>query len=179
MTSATPDLKFPIGRFETPPVVTAEMRAVAIDDIAALPARLRAAISGLDQARLDTPYRPDGWTVRQVVHHVADSHMNALTRLKLAITENAPTIKPYDEAAWARLPDAAMSPEPSLAILDGVHARWVTLLRALRPIDFGRTWVHPEIGDEPVTVEWLVQEYAWHCRHHVAHITSLRQRQGW
>lgn len=173
------DPRYPIGRFEYPSVVTARMRSSSIDEIAAVPARLRAAVYGLDDEQLDTPYRPDGWTVRQVVHHVPDSHLNAYVRLKLAITESAPTIKPYDEAAWARLPDARMPIAPSLAILDGVHARWVVLLRALQHADFARTWVHPEFPDGPRTIEWLVQQYAWHGRHHVAHITALRQRQGW
>ena len=175
----TADLRFPIGRFEMPATVTPQLRTAAIEEIAALPGRMRAAVYGLEEAQLDTPYRPDGWTIRQVVHHVPDSHMNALIRLKLAITEDAPTIKPYDEAAWARLVDSTMGIESSLAILDGVHARWVSLLRALRPDDYARTWIHPEFPDGPRTIEWLAQQYAWHSRHHVAHITSLRARQGW
>jgi hypothetical protein len=175
----SPDLRYPIGRFEMPATIIAERREAAIDDIAALPGRMRAAVHGLENEQLDTPYRPGGWTIRQVVHHVPDSHMNALTRLKLALTERAPAIKPYDEAAWARLADCRMPIEPSLAILDGVHARWAALLRALGPEDFGRTWVHPEFPDGPRTIEWLVQQYAWHGRHHVAHVINLRTREGW
>jgi len=173
------DLRYPVGRFELPASISPAMRAAAIDEIDALPTKLRDAVRDLDDRQLDTPYRPGGWTVRQVVHHVPDSHMNALIRLKLALTEQAPTIKPYDEALWARLPDATLPIAPSLAITDGVHARWVALLRTLADADFARTWLHPEYPDGPRTIEWLLMQYAWHCRHHVAHITALRQREGW
>jgi len=139
---------------------------------------LRAAVAGLDNRQLDTPYRPGGWTVRQVVHHVADSHMNGLIRTKLALTESAPTIKPYDENAWAQLADARLPIDVSLPIIDGVHTRWVTVLRSLSPEQLQRTFVHPEHG-RAMTIAYQVQHYAWHCRHHVGHITALRKREGW
>jgi uncharacterized damage-inducible protein DinB len=152
---------------------------VAIDAIAAAPTKLRQAVNGLTDAQLDTPYRPGGWTVRQVVHHVADSHLNAYTRFRLAFTEQNPTIKPYDEAKWAELPDvAATSPEVSLALLEALHIRWVKLLRALTPAQLQRGFVHPEHG-RLITLERLLAMYAWHGRHHVAHITRLRERNGW
>ena len=174
------DLRYPIGRFQRPAAVTAAERAAFIEAIAATPAALREAVRGLDDAQLDTPYRPDGWTVRQVVHHLADSHLNAYARLKLALTEMEPTIKPYDEAKWAALPDSR-SPivAESLALLDALHARWVFLLRAMTPADFGRTLVHPEHPGSPMTLDVLLAIYAWHGRHHVAHITALRERIGW
>jgi hypothetical protein len=175
----TEDLSYPVGRDETPALITPAMQVSAIDDIAALPTHMRDAIAGLENAQLDTPYRPGGWTVRQVVHHVADSHLNAYVRMKLAMTENAPTVKPYDEKSWADLADMRMPIAPSLQLLDGLHARWVVLLRALRPADFARTFIHPEYPDAARTLDWLVQHYSWHSRHHVAHITSLRQREGW
>jgi hypothetical protein len=132
----------------------------------------------LTEAQLQTPYRPGGWTVRQVVHHVPDSHMNAYIRFKLALTEDNPTIKPYDEAAWALLADTAHTPiQESLALLDALHRRWVVLLESLAPGDFARRLTHPEHG--PVTLEWMLQLYAWHGRHHTAHVTALRQREGW
>lgn len=149
-----------------------------IDVIAAAPLRMREAVAGLDAAQLDTPYREGGWTVRQVVHHVPDSHMNAYVRVKLALTEDEPTIKPYEEAAWAQLPDSRITPvEVSLALLEALHTRWVDLLRAMDGADFKRSFRHPEHG--AVTLDWLVGMYAWHSRHHVAHITSLRERMGW
>jgi uncharacterized damage-inducible protein DinB len=140
---------------------------------------LRAAVEDLGAKQIETPYRPGGWTVRQLVHHVADSHMNALIRLKLALTEDAPTIKPYDENAWAQLADARLPIEVSLGLLDGIHARWVSLCDAMTPQDLARTFRHPEHPDGPRTLDWLLQQYAWHSRHHVAHITSLRAREGW
>lgn len=173
------DLRYPVGKFDAAAHVTAASRATAISDIAALPAKLRAALAGLTEAQLDTPYRPVGWTVRQVVHHLADSHINAYTRVRLAMTEDNPTIKAYEEQKWAELPDAKSLPvEPSLAILDGVHQRWVTLLRALTHDETTRTVVHPEHG-RALSIDFLTAMYAWHCRHHVAHITSLRTREGW
>ena len=175
----TVDPSYPIGRFTPPAVVYPTLRTEAIEEIADLPAHLRKAVDGLTDAQLDTPYRSGGWTVRQVVHHLADSHMNAYIRLKLAITEHEPTIKPYNEADWARLVDSRLPIAPSLAILDGLHARWAELLRTLTTEDFARRWYHPEYPDAPRTIDWLVQIYSWHCRHHVAHITGLRQRQGW
>ena len=171
------DLRYPVGEFTMPATVTAVMRTEAIAAIAALPAKMRDAVRGLSDAQLDTPYRPGGWTVRQVVHHVPDSHMNAFVRLKLALTEDNPTVKPYDEKAFAALPDQRLPIDPSLSILDGLHARWVAVLRALTPQQFVRPLYHPEIG--AITIDYLVQTYGWHSRHHVAHITRLREREGW
>lgn len=172
----TATLSYPIGPFDVTAPVTPAMRAPAIDDIAALPQRMREAVRGLTQAQLDTPYRPGGWTVRQVVHHVADSHMNAFVRLKLALTEDTPTIKPYDQDAWSALPDMRLPVDASLAILDGLHERWAVLLRTLGPDQFTRPFRHPELG--LVTLDVHLQLYAWHSRHHVAHITSLREREA-
>ena len=173
----TTDLRYPIGEFALPAVITAAMRGHAIDGIGALPARMRDALRGLSESQLDTPYRPDGWTVRQLVHHVADSHLNAYVRLKLAITEDNPTVKPYDEKAFAALADSRLPVEVSLALLESMHARWVAVLRSLTPEQFERPLYHPEIG--PIVVDYLVFTYDWHSRHHVAHITRLRQREGW
>jgi len=173
-----PDLRYPVGKFDSALPVTAASRTAAIADIAALPTRLRAAVSGLTDAQLDTPYRPDGWTVRQVVHHLADSHLNAYTRARLAITEDNPTIKPYNEKRWSETPDVATTPvEVSLALLENLHKRWVILLRALTVADLERTILHPELGQ--VKLDRYLAMYAWHGKHHVAHITSLRQRNGW
>ncbi len=148
-------------------------------DIAAAPAQLRAAVAGLTPAQLDTPYRDDGWTVRQVVHHLPDSHLNAYTRIKLALTEDEPTIKPYEEARWAELPDARGGEiEPSLSLLESLHQRWLMLLRQLSSSDFDRRFRHPEHG-RIFGLNEVLAMYAWHGRHHVAHITSLRQRMGW
>jgi hypothetical protein len=155
-----------------------EARQANIETIAALPERVREAVQRLSPDQLDTPYRPGGWTVRQVVHHLADSHLNGYARVKLALTEDAPTIKPYDEGAWAMLADSRLEIDPSLAILDGLHLRWAALYRAMSDHDFAKTFHHPERRD-PLTLEQHLHIYAWHSRHHVAHITRLRQRQGW
>jgi uncharacterized damage-inducible protein DinB len=172
------DLRYPIGRFTPDEKSTSETRARHIGEIAAQPSRLRQAASGLSQQQLNTPYREGGWTLRQVIHHVPDSHLNAYIRCKLALTENTPTIKPYDEAAWARLKDSELTPiDVSLSLFDAIHARWVTLLRTLQPEDFLRQFNHPEAGTR--TVDWLVALYAWHGNHHVAHITSLREQMKW
>jgi len=172
------DLRFPIGSFQFNPDVTPETRRAAIAHIAAAPATLRSAVAGLDASRLDTPYRPGGWTIRQVVHHVPESHMNAYVRFKLALTEDNPVIKPYDEDAWSRTPDTARTPiEMSLAILDALHVRWNVLLESLGPAEFVRPLIHPDSG--PMTIDTLLQLYAWHGRHHAAHITELRRREGW
>jgi hypothetical protein len=172
------DLRYPVGKFNFEEDPTAEQTQQAIDEIAATPANLRAAVSGLTDAQLDTPYREGGWTVRQVVHHVVDSHLNSYIRFRFALTEDEPTIKPYDEAVWAELIDAKSSPvEVSLALLEPLHERWVTLLRSLTPEDFKRQFRHPEIG--AVTLEKNVGLYAWHGKHHTAHITGLREREGW
>ncbi len=175
---AEQDLRYPVGRHDPSAAVDAAGLAAAIDDIERLPAALAAAVEGLDDERLDTPYRPGGWTVRQVVHHVADSHLNATVRLRLALTEDGPTIRPYDQAAWAELADVrSLPPAVSLALLDGLHRRWTALLRALEPAAFARPLVHPEIGE--ISVAQLTGLYGWHSRHHVAHVTALRARRGW
>src|SRR6185503_4410092 len=172
-------LSYPVGRYQRPGVLTADQRRAAIDSIANTPAAFRAAVRGLNETQLDTPYRPDGWTVRQVVHHVPDSHLNAYTRIKLALTEDEPVIKPYEEARWAELADARTGPiEPSLALLEFLHQRWLLLLHSLRPPDFARRYQHPELG-RMFGLDEVLALYAWHGRHHVAHITSLRQRKGW
>jgi DinB family protein len=172
------DPAYPIGRYSHDPNPTPEFRARHIDAIAGLPARMRQAVAGLNDNQLDTPYRPDGWTVRQVVHHVPDSHLNAYVRLKWSLTESQPTIKAYDEKAWATLKDSQFTPvEVSLQLLESLHSRWTVLLRSLKAEDFRRKFVHPESG--PHDVDWLLGLYAWHGNHHVAHITSLRERMGW
>jgi len=172
------DLRYPIGKFQSPASVTDAERAVLVDQIAALPAELRSAVTTLDDTQLGTPYREGGWTVRQVVHHVPDSHVNAYTRFKLALTEDVPTIKTYEEAQWAELPEARSAPiGVSLALLDALHQRWVLLLRVLAPAQFARAFRHPELG--VMTLDQQIALYAWHGRHHLAHITSLRTRMGW
>ena len=175
----TPDLRYPVGRYEPPAAPTPAERDHWIAEIADLPARFRAALGGLDAAQLDTPYRPGGWTVRQLAHHVADSHMNAYTRFKLALTEPEPTIKPYDEARWAELPDVqAVAPAVSLALLDALHVRWVALLRGMSPDEWQRGFRHPEHG-RVMRLDHALGMYAWHGRHHTAHVTGLRERSGW
>ncbi len=174
------DLRYPIGPFKdhSKDHTTAEEKAALMDEIEAAPARLRAAVAGLDDAQLDTPYREDGWTVRQVVHHVADSHVNAYVRFRWALTEDAPAIKPYKEKDWARLPDGMTAPVAvSLDLLDALHTRWLILLRAMAPEEFERPWTSPDFGE--LSVDVLLQLYRWHGRHHVAHITALRERVGW
>ena len=172
------DLRYPVGKLSFDNDVTPGKRTAWIRQIAETPAAMRAAVRGLTEAQLDAPYRPDGWTVRQVVHHVPDSHMNAFVRFKLALTEDNPTIKPYNEAEWAKLADVRLTPaDISLDILDALHRRWVLLLDSMQPEDFSRPLMHPENG--PMTLDRLLQMYAWHGRHHVAHITSLRQRENW
>lgn len=172
------DLRYPIGPFKVDGAPTDENIRRAIDEIAETPAKLRAAVEGLTLEQLDTPYRPDGWTVRQVVHHVPDSHLNSYCRLKLALTEDEPVIKPYDESRWAELEDSRVTPvEVSLALLESLHKRWVMLLESVEPADFQRTFRHPDIG--VITLAQNTCLYAWHGRHHVAHITSLRERMGW
>ena len=173
----TSDLRYPIGEF-LEVIATDVVRAGAVRDLEQLPAGMRAAVSGLSDAQLDTPYRPAGWTVRQLVHHVPDSHVNGYVRVKLALTEDAPVIKPYDEVAWSALPDSRLPIAMALDLLDAIQARWVAIYRALSPAQFGRVYVHPEHGRE-VSLDRHLQHYAWHSRHHVAHITALRQREGW
>jgi hypothetical protein len=168
------DPRFPVGKFEWPGEVTAADRARYIQTIADLPSMMRSAVSGMSEAQLDTPYREGGWTVRQVVHHVPESHMNAYIRFKLALTENEPTVKPYDEAAWAMLNDVKEAPiEASLGLLDALHQRWVVLLRGIAEPDWKKTFRHPEIG--VVRLENNLALYAWHSRHHLGHVTSVRQ----
>jgi len=169
------DERYPIGRSRAP-MSPADYPAM-IDSIAEVPNALREAVRGLTEAQLDTPYRAGGWTLRQVAHHVPDSHLNAYVRFKLALTEDAPVIKPYDEARWAALPDARDEIEPSLRLLDALHERWVAVLRAMSTSDFERTYMHPENGE--TTLSTALGIYAWHGRHHVAHVTRLRQREGW
>jgi len=172
------DLRFPIGEFDRNieySLAARNERIVAIED---LPGKLMAAITGLDASQLDTQYRPDGWTVRQTVHHIADSHANSLIRFKLALTENeSPTIRPYFEDRWAELADSGLPVESSLKMIEGIHRRWSALLNAMTDAEFKRAFVHPETG------KWTLDEalalYAWHSRHHTAHITRLRERQGW
>jgi len=172
------DPRFPMGRFEKPASLAASEREPLIEIIEACPAQLRNAVAGLTPAQLGTPYREGGWTVRQVIHHVPDSHMNAYVRFKLALTENEPTIKPYDEAAWARLHDTAETPpEVSLALLENLHKRWVVLMRGISEAGWKRQFVHPELGK--TVLETYLALYAWHGRHHVAHVTELRKRMGW
>jgi uncharacterized damage-inducible protein DinB len=172
------DLRYPIGKFHFAGPPTEPERKKYIDEISEASANLRAAVKGLSDQQLDTPYRPEGWTVRQVAHHVPDSHLNAYVRFKLALTEEEPTIKTYAEDRWARLPDTAATPvEVSLTLLDSLHNRWVRLLHSLQPEDWKRTFRHPELG--LVSLEKNLALYAWHGRHHVAHIMSLRERNGW
>jgi len=176
---AVTDLRYPVGKFTPPASISESQRTTLIDDVSRAPAALRAAVAGLTPGQLDTPYRPGGWTVRQVVHHVPDSHINAYVRFKQALSERTPTIKPYDQDVWVTLPDTAATPvDVSLALLDALHARWVTLLRAMRPSDFERGYDHPEY-ERFVPLSEALASYAWHGRHHVAHITSLRERNGW
>ena len=172
------DLRFPVGKFSYAGPLDEPQKRQCIDEIAAAPENLRAAVKGLSNAQLDTPYRPEGWTVQQVVHHMPDSHLNAYTRFKLALTEDDPTIKTYAEDRWAELPDSKATPiEVSLTLLDSLHDRWVRLLRSLNKDEWKRTFRHPELG--PMTLEKTLALYAWHGRHHVAHVTELRKRMSW
>ena len=173
------DVRYPTGKLQRPTKpIEPSQRAAMIDTIAATPTQLRKAVGGLEAAQLDTPYREGGWTVRQVVHHMPDSHLNAYIRFRLALTEDTPTIKPYDEAAWAALADARTAPvEVSLTLLAALHDRWVRLLRSMADADFQRGLVHPENG--AMTLDGILATYAWHGPHHTAHITSLRDRKGW
>jgi uncharacterized damage-inducible protein DinB len=171
------DPRYPIGKFERPETIGPEERLNAITTLAELPEDLRNAVEGLGTAQLNTPYREGGWTVRQLVHHIADSHMNAFVRMRLALTEDWPTIKPYDEKAWATLHDSTAPIEWSLELIESLHARWVMMLQSLTDEQWQRGFRHPESG--PTSVEEAVLNYAWHSRHHVAHITHLRVREEW
>ena len=172
-----PDLRYPIGKFQRDASPSPENNRRRILEIEAAPAQLRRAVAGLTSAQIDTPYRPEGWTVRQTVHHLADSHMNAYVRFKLALTEDAPTIKLYDEALWAQTADNQEPVEISLALLEALHQRWSNLLQSMKESDYTRTLVHPENGVVPLHVQLAI--YGWHGRHHTAHITALRERNGW
>lgn len=178
-TATAPDLRFPVGKFDfSAPVSEAEYPRL-IAEIAETPAALRSAVGGLSRDQLETPYRPGGWTVKQVVHHIPDSHLNAYTRFKLALTEHEPLIKPYDQAKWADLPDSQLvAADVSLDLLDALHKRWVALLRSMSVADFNRGFRHPE-HDRVMSLAQVLGLYAWHGRHHVGHITSLRKREGW
>ena len=171
------DLRYPIGTFTKDIQVSPELRKQFISEIKDLPDKLKAAVNDLTDEKLDTPYRPGGWTVRQTVHHVADSHVNSQIRFKLALTENVPTIRPYYEDRWAELDDSLLPIEPSIKIIEGLHHRWTTLLNAMSDADFQRKLIHPETGEW--TLEKLLALYVWHGKHHTAHITSLRERNGW
>jgi uncharacterized damage-inducible protein DinB len=176
-TAPQQDLRYPVGPWQKPEHVSETMLQGYINDIRAAAGALRKAVGGLSTDQIDTAYRPGGWTVRQVVHHLADSHMNAFCRWKLALTEQNPTIKPYDENAWAKLPDSNLDISPSLAILEGVHHRWMALLQDVGKGQLARTLNHPERGT--MRLDTLLSLYSWHSRHHVGHITELRKRMGW
>jgi uncharacterized damage-inducible protein DinB len=171
------DLRYPIGEFDKNFEMTTALRRELIETIAACPAGVRSAVEGLNDRQLDTPYRPGGWTVRQTVHHIPDSHLNSYCRFKLALTEDNPTIRPYYEDRWAELADSKMPIGVSLDLLENVHARWITLLNSLTDADYARKLRHPESGEW--TVDSFIALYAWHGRHHTAHITKLRDRMGW
>lgn len=179
MDTTLTDLRYPIGKLTLAEPVTAEQLEEWTDDIARTPAALRAAVEDLGAKQIETPYRPGGWTVRQLVHHMADSHMNAYTRFKLALTEDTPTIKPYDEAAWAELEDTSIVPlSVSLDLLDALHIKWIALIRSLSPEQLRRDFHHPE-KKRAMRLDTAMGLYAWHGKHHVAHVTALRQREGW
>jgi uncharacterized damage-inducible protein DinB len=172
------DPRFPIGPFTFDPDITHEKRQHAIAAIRVTPSGLRGAVKGLTPEQIETPYRDGGWTVRQVVHHVPESHMNAFVRFKLALTEDKPTIKPYEEDLWVKLPDIPRVPiETSLTLLDALHQRWIAVLESMAAAQFARPLIHPQHGE--VTLDWMLQLYAWHGRHHTAHVSSLRARNGW
>lgn len=176
---ARDEVRYPIGPLQPIKSLSPTERSKEIERIVRAPAAIRRAVAGLSDAQLDTPYREGGWTIRQVVHHLADSHMNAYVRLKLALTEDKPAIKPYDEARWAELSDASTLPiEVSLRLLETLHERFTATLRSMQPADFARTFYHPEHGRE-FTVDELVGMYAWHGEHHTAHVTRAKDRLGW
>ncbi len=172
-------LKFPIGHFQKPEIISKEILLKWIVDITTFPERLKTEVKHLTNEQLNTPYRPDGWTIRQVVHHCADSHMNSLTRLKLTLTEDRPTVRPYFEDRWAELIDSKDFPiDSSIKILEGLHQRWAILLNNLTDIELTKTYYHPEQKKE-FTVDEYIGLYAWHCNHHLAHITTLKNKKGW
>ncbi len=172
------NLKYPIGKFKKTSTITQTLLSEWITHIETFPNRLKHEVTHLTDEQLDTPYRPEGWTIRQVVHHCADSHMNAFIRFKLALTEEQPTVKPYLEARWAELKDSKLPIEPSLQILTGLHARWTTLLRSLTDTDLAKTFIHPE-HNKIFRLDEIIALYAWHSNHHLAHITTLKERNRW
>jgi hypothetical protein len=173
-----PDLRFPIGKPERPASLDGAGRDACIAQIEDLPRLVRETVAGMSESQLDTRYRPEGWTVRQVVHHLVDSHINSYVRYKLTLTEDVPLIKPYKEALWAELPEARTGDvEISLVLLEALHRRWVIMLRAMSEEEFARKFRHPEMGE--MRLDTILSVYAWHGRHHVAHITGLKQRMGW
>ncbi len=171
------DLRYPIGKFDRNFEFTPELKHKFINDIAGLPKEIESAVENLNDAQLDTPYRPEGWTVRQTIHHIADSHLNSMVRFKLALTEDAPTIRPYYEDRWANLEDSKLPLDASLKIVDGLHSRWTTLLTSMSDADFQRKLIHPESGEW--TLAQMLGLYSWHGRHHTAHIANLRKRNNW
>lgn len=172
------DARYPIGKFQPRERINEHDRIELIQQIAEAPEKLHLAITGLDEQQLAMPYREGGWSVKQVVHHLPDSHLNAYVRFKLALTENQPTIKTYHEDLWAELPDARDAPVgSSMTLLQSLHSRWVMLLRSLKAADFAREFNHPDHG--LMNLDFLLQLYAWHGRHHVSQITSLRERMEW
>jgi hypothetical protein len=171
------DLRFPIGQFKFGGNFSNELIKEWIKQIEVAPSQLKEAVKGLNDEQLDTPYRPGGWNIRQVVHHLADSHINSYSRFKLALTEDNPTIKPYLEDKWAELPDSKLPIEISLTVLDALHKKWVVILRSLQPSELEKTFCHPELGN--IQIRWNIGLYAWHGRHHIAHITTLRKRFDW
>lgn len=173
------ELKYPVGQYKKPDTFTKEILSTAISVIEDFPKKIKQETENLSDEQLDTPYRPEGWTVRQVVHHCADSHMNAFIRLKLALSEDTPTIKPYTEGLWAEMDDTKHFPiYSSFQIIEGVHARWAALLKNMSDIDYNRSFIHPEKGRE-LSLNESTDMYAWHCNHHLAHITALKNRKGW
>ena len=173
------DLRYPIGKFMEPAQIDAALIRSCIADIASFPERLKTEVEYLSEQQLDTPYRPDGWTIRQVVHHCADSHINSWIRFKLTLTEEQPVIKPYFEDRWAELPDSKiMEITPALMLLQALHTKWVFLLQSLTATDLKKVYIHPEHGKQ-YRLDTVIALYAWHCNHHLAHITSLKSRQGW
>ena len=174
----TEDLRYPIGEFDRDFELSPTERAERVTAIRDLPQKMRNAVAGLSEEQLDAEYRPGGWTLRQTVHHVADSHSNSLTRFKLALTEDeSPTIRPYYEDRWAELGDSKLPIDVSLNMIDGIHARWIALMESMSDEDFNKKFIHPETGEW--TLDSALALYAWHSRHHTAHITSLRDRMGW
>jgi hypothetical protein len=171
------DLRYPVGPFKIEGEITSELINNWIAEIENAPRLLREAVKDLQDHQLDTPYRPGGWTVRQVVHHLPDSHLNSYIRLKLALTEDKPVIKPYQEDKWAELPDSKLPVEVSLQLMEAIHSRWVSILITLSPSELEKTFFHPESGENSIAS--MIALYAWHSRHHIAHITTLRDRLGW